>query len=34
MTEHELDRKAERALVTIILSIATLITCFGMLTFR
>ena len=34
MTERDLDKKAEQALVAVILSIATLITCFGMLAFR
>jgi hypothetical protein len=34
MSEHDLDRKADRALVAVVLSTATLITCFGMLVFR
>jgi hypothetical protein len=34
MSEYDLDRKAERALVAVVLSTATLITCFGILVFR
>jgi len=34
MSEYDLDRKAERALVAIVHSMATLITCFGVLVFR
>jgi hypothetical protein len=34
MTEHDLARKAERALVAVSLSLVTLIVCAGFLAFR
>ena len=34
MTERDLERKAEQALVAIAISTATLVTCLGFLAFR
>jgi hypothetical protein len=31
MTDHDLDRKAEQALIVVALSTATLVMCFGLL---
>lgn len=34
MTERDIERNAARALVTVALSTATLVTCLGLLAFR
>lgn len=34
MTERDLERKAEQALVAVVLSTATLVTCLSFLAFR